>query len=52
MKIEDYEFSESSLYVIEAHKETIILDTGYDTFELNKEDVIALAKHFDLLEDK
>lgn len=50
MDIEEYEFSDEDVIAQIEGDEVWLVATAYSA--LKKSDVIALAKHFDLLEDK
>jgi hypothetical protein len=54
MNIKDYEFSDMYMpKVLSANDIAVCLNTeDLPWVSINKADVIALAKHFDLLEDK
>lgn len=54
MNIEKHDFSSSELFALVYKGEYVYIydETNDSVIPLNKQDVIALAKHFNLLEDK
>ena len=51
MSIEDYEFSDSDLSVYDSDGEIVYMENLCHIVQVEREDVIALAKHFKLTEE-
>ena len=51
MSIEDYQLEADYSEIIAIDSKGISIDTGCDTVDLTRRDVIAMAKHFQLTAD-
>ena len=51
MNIEKHDFYEDMISVLDTEDDVIALDTFYGVLQFNKDDVIALSRHFKLTVD-